>query len=76
MDEVLSEGFVMKITRRDLYTLRGVEWLNDEVRLHTVCGVTQCRHMCRGLVLCTVWVEERLSKLLCLFVHQLVSHGT
>ena len=37
MDEVLSEGYVMKITRSDLSTLRGLEWLNDEVRSLLFC---------------------------------------
>jgi hypothetical protein len=31
--EVLSEGFRLKITRGDIATLRGLNWLNDEVRL-------------------------------------------
>ena len=32
MDEVFSEAFNIKITRRDLMTLHKLEWLNDEVR--------------------------------------------
>ena len=31
-DEVLSEGFRLTITRKDLQTLSHLNWLNDEVR--------------------------------------------
>lgn len=31
-DEVLSEGFRLTITRKDLQTLNHLNWLNDEVR--------------------------------------------
>jgi sentrin-specific protease 1 len=30
-DEVLVEGFGLRITRKDLHTLSGLNWLNDEV---------------------------------------------
>ena len=30
-DAVLSEGFRLQITRRDMATLLGLNWLNDEV---------------------------------------------
>lgn len=30
-DEVLAEGFGLRITRKDLHTLAGLNWLNDEV---------------------------------------------
>jgi sentrin-specific protease 1 len=30
-DEVLVEGFSVKLTRRDIQTLRGLNWLNDEI---------------------------------------------
>lgn len=30
-DEVLSEGFRLTITRKDLQTLSNLNWLNDEV---------------------------------------------
>lgn len=30
-DEVLTEGFGLKITRKDIHTLAGLNWLNDEV---------------------------------------------
>ena len=31
-DEVLAEGFNMKVTRGDISRLRTPEWLNDEVQ--------------------------------------------
>ncbi len=31
-DEILSEGFRLTITRKDLQTLNHLNWLNDEVR--------------------------------------------
>lgn len=30
-DEVLAEGFGLRITRKDIHTLAGLNWLNDEV---------------------------------------------
>lgn len=30
--EVLSEGFGLSLTRKDLQTLSNLNWLNDEVR--------------------------------------------
>ncbi|XP_015112467.1 sentrin-specific protease 1 [Diachasma alloeum] len=30
-DEVLTEGFGLRITRKDIHTLSGLNWLNDEV---------------------------------------------
>lgn len=43
--QVLVEGFRLQITRADMATLRGLNWLNDEVRVTTsrppccvVCG--------------------------------------
>ncbi|EFN89862.1 sentrin-specific protease 1 [Harpegnathos saltator] len=30
-DEVLAEGFGLRITRKDIHTLSGLNWLNDEV---------------------------------------------
>jgi len=30
-DQVLVEGFRLQITRRDIATLSGLNWLNDEV---------------------------------------------
>ena len=30
--ECLSQKFNIRITRRDLCTLKGLQWLNDEVR--------------------------------------------
>jgi len=30
-DQVLVEGFKMQICRRDIFTLSGLNWLNDEV---------------------------------------------
>lgn len=30
-DEVLSEGFGLSLTRKDLQTLSNLNWLNDEV---------------------------------------------
>lgn len=30
-DDVLSEGFRLTITRKDLQTLNNLNWLNDEV---------------------------------------------
>ena len=36
-DEMLSEGFRLTITRKDLQTLSHLNWLNDEVRArHTL----------------------------------------
>lgn len=32
-DDVLSEGFRLTITRKDLQTLSHLNWLNDEVRI-------------------------------------------
>ena len=32
--EVLSEGFGLSITRKDLQTLSNLNWLNDEVSTH------------------------------------------
>ena len=32
--EVLSEGFGLSLTRKDLQTLSNLNWLNDEVRKH------------------------------------------
>ena len=29
--EVISEGFRLKLTRSDIQTLEGLNWLNDEV---------------------------------------------
>lgn len=31
LNEVLTKGFNVDITRRDLLTIAGLEWLNDEV---------------------------------------------
>ena len=31
--QVLAEGFRLQLTRSDLHTLRGLNWLNDEVGL-------------------------------------------
>ena len=53
-DEVLSNRFNIRITRRDLYTLTGLEWLNDEV---CVCvygcalymHVHACMHACASV---------------------------
>lgn len=36
--EVLSEGFGLSLTRKDLQTLSNLNWLNDEVR--TCCFIT------------------------------------
>lgn len=30
-NEVLSDAFKIKISRKDIFTLKGLEWLNDEV---------------------------------------------
>lgn len=30
-DEILAEGFGLRITRKDIHTLAGLNWLNDEV---------------------------------------------
>lgn len=30
-DQVLSDGFRLQITRKDMATLSGLNWLNDEV---------------------------------------------
>uniref|UniRef100_A0A914BXW3 Ubiquitin-like protease family profile domain-containing protein n=1 Tax=Acrobeloides nanus TaxID=290746 RepID=A0A914BXW3_9BILA len=41
LDEVFAEGFDLKIARKDLLTLRGLEWLNDEIiyfYLNLVCA--------------------------------------
>lgn len=32
--EVLSEGFGLSLTRKDLQTLSNLNWLNDEVSTH------------------------------------------
>ena len=32
--EVLSEGFRLQITRNDMETLSGLNWLNDEVSIN------------------------------------------
>lgn len=32
--EVLSEGFGLSLTRKDLLTLSNLNWLNDEVSTH------------------------------------------
>lgn len=32
--EVLSEGFGLSLTRKDLHTLSNLNWLNDEVSAH------------------------------------------
>lgn len=32
--EVLSEGFGLSLTRKDLQTLSNLNWLNDEVSAH------------------------------------------
>ena len=32
--EVLSEGFGLSLTRKDLQTLSNLNWLNDEVKTH------------------------------------------
>lgn len=32
--EVLSEGFGLSLTRKDLQTLSNLNWLNDEVRVY------------------------------------------
>ena len=34
LQEVLSEGFGLKLTRKDLHTLSNLNWLNDEVSAH------------------------------------------
>ena len=34
-DQILSKGYNIEIKRMDLLTLRGLEWLNDEVHIHT-----------------------------------------
>lgn len=31
-NEVLTEGFRLRLTRKDMTTLQGLNWLNDEVR--------------------------------------------
>lgn len=36
--EVLSEGFGLSLTRKDLQTLSNLNWLNDEVS--TCCFIT------------------------------------
>ena len=32
-NEVLTEGFRLRLTRKDMATLQGLNWLNDEVRV-------------------------------------------
>ena len=38
-NEVLSEGFRLKITRHDMETLRSLNWLNDEVGRRSKCDL-------------------------------------
>lgn len=35
-DEVLSEAFRLTITRKDIQTLKHLNWLNDEVNLQSL----------------------------------------
>lgn len=36
--DVLSEGFGLRLTRKDLQTLSNLNWLNDEVSPHCLAG--------------------------------------
>lgn len=38
--DVLSEGFGLSLTRKDLQTLSNLNWLNDEVSSHYARGVS------------------------------------
>lgn len=38
-DDVLSEGFRLTITRKDLQTLSNLNWLNDEVNVTTCSSI-------------------------------------
>ena len=38
--DVLSEGFGLSLTRKDLQTLSNLNWLNDEVSAHYPQSVT------------------------------------
>lgn len=38
-DEMLSEGFRLTITRKDLQTLSNLNWLNDEVRIENTLKI-------------------------------------
>lgn len=38
--EVLSEGFGLSITRKDLQTLSHLNWLNDEVSAHSALSLS------------------------------------
>ena len=59
-NEVLSEGFRLRLTRADIGTLRGLNWLNDEVVsivtgvivLLTVTGKYVCLCVCVYVCLC------------------------
>lgn len=54
--EVLSEGFGLSITRKDLQTLSNLNWLNDEVSTHyhqgQICVWIISRHL-----FCTRWTH-------------------
>jgi len=43
--QIIAEGFHLQITRKDLQTLNGLNWLNDEVRLNIdiICEVCQSK---------------------------------
>lgn len=44
-DDVLSEGFRLTITRKDLQTLSRLNWLNDEVSI-TNCSIAPLCGLC------------------------------
>jgi hypothetical protein len=45
-DEVLSDAFSIKITRKDMQTLKGLNWLNDEVGVQLVQNqLRSCKHV-------------------------------
>lgn len=49
--EVLSEGFGLSLTRKDLQTLSNLNWLNDEASTHYPQGVRSVCELSLGIYL-------------------------
>lgn len=62
--EVLSEGFGLSLTRKDLQTLSNLNWLNDEVSTHdqglrSGCELSAAFHFANGHNLILVCITSQ-----------------